>query len=134
MMMNGGIGGFSIFFGLMMLFAFAVFALVIGLVIYTIVKNAKQSRYNHAQPVLSVSAKIVSTRTDVHRSTSSGDAATGMSGSSSAYTRYYATFEVKSGDRMEFLIPDNVIGYLVQGDVGELTFQGTEFKSFVRVQ
>ena len=47
-------------------------------------------------------------------------------------TWYYATFQVESGDRMELGIPDRDYGYLVEGDRGSLTFQGTRFLSFNR--
>ena len=47
-------------------------------------------------------------------------------------TRYFATFEVESGDRMELTVPENEYGYLIEGDEGTLTFQGNLFLSFTR--
>lgn len=52
--------------------------------------------------------------------------------STSSSTYYYITFQVASGDRMEFLVPDNEYGMIVEGDVGKITFQGTRYKGFVR--
>ena len=48
----------------------------------------------------------------------------------SAYTDYFATFEFESGDRMELRIPSNQYGYIVDGDNGKLTFQGTRFLKY----
>jgi hypothetical protein len=53
---------------------------------------------------------------------------------SSVSTQYYVTFEVESGDRLEFLLPDSEYGMLVEGDIGKLTFQGTRYKGFERIK
>lgn len=50
----------------------------------------------------------------------------------SSSTVYYATFEVESGDRMEFGVPNKEYGLLVEGDRGRLTFQGTRYLGFER--
>ena len=47
-------------------------------------------------------------------------------------TSYYVTFEVKSGDRMELAVTGKEYGQMVEGDVGELSFQGTRFLGFDR--
>ena len=47
-------------------------------------------------------------------------------------TTYYATFQVQSGDRMELPVPATEYGLLIEGDEGDLTFQGTRFLSFDR--
>ena len=49
-----------------------------------------------------------------------------------ARTIYYATFQFPSGDRLELEIPNSHFGYLVEGDRGDLTFQGTRFLDFQR--
>ena len=38
----------------------------------------------------------------------------------------------EDGDRMELSIPTQDYGYLVEGDHGKLTFQGTRYLSFER--
>ena len=48
------------------------------------------------------------------------------------FTSYYVTFQVESGDRMEFEISDMEYGMLAEGDSGELTFQGTRYLNFQR--
>jgi hypothetical protein len=42
------------------------------------------------------------------------------------------TFEVKSGDRMELQVQGHEYGMLVEGDFGELTFQGNRYLGFAR--
>ena len=47
-------------------------------------------------------------------------------------TSYYATFEVESGDRMEFHLSGSEYGMLAEGDMGKLRFQGTRYLGFER--
>ena len=47
-------------------------------------------------------------------------------------TSYYVTFQVASGDRMEFHVTGVEYGQLMEGDRGELSFQGTRFLGFAR--
>jgi hypothetical protein len=84
---------------------------------------------NYQAPELSVQATIVTKRADIrrHMNTVNESAVHTISN-----TWYYITFEVESGDRMEFQVSDQEYGLLVEGDQGKLTFQGTSFKSFVR--
>ena len=46
---------------------------------------------------------------------------------------YYATFEFESGDRMELAMSGSEYGLLVEGDRGQLTFQGSRYLSFDRM-
>jgi hypothetical protein len=50
----------------------------------------------------------------------------------SSSTTYYVTFQVASGDRMEFMVRDTEYGMLVEQDTGKLTFQGTRYLGFER--
>ena len=43
-----------------------------------------------------------------------------------------ATFQVESGDRMEFSVSGREYGLLVEGDTGRLTFQGTRSLGFAQ--
>lgn len=113
---------FSIFPVLFML----VFLLVFGIIGYTLFRGIKQEHKNNHSPRLTVDAKVVSKRTNFHRS--SGDH--GHMGH--GHTTYYVTFEVKSGDRMELPVTGPEYGLLVEGDFGELTFQGTRYLGFQR--
>jgi hypothetical protein len=61
-----------------------------------------------------------------------GDAS-GVHGFHTHYdTLYYVTFQVESGDRMEFRLSGREYGMIVEGDRGRLTFQGTRYLSFER--
>lgn len=83
---------------------------------------------------MTVPAVIVAKRTDVsyHQHANAGD----MSGAHGFYTTsstiYYVTFQVESGDRMEFHVSGLEYGMLTEGDTGRLTFQGTRYLSFER--
>lgn len=50
----------------------------------------------------------------------------------SSSTTYYVTFQVDSGDRMEFSVSGQEYGLLAEGDRGKLTFQGTRYLGFER--
>jgi hypothetical protein len=50
----------------------------------------------------------------------------------STSTTYYITFEVESGDRLEFQVRDNEYGILVEDDMGKLKFQGRRYLGFER--
>ena len=106
------------FFGLFQIIWVLMFGLIFGLFISTLVKNAKQNRANDHSPRLTSEATVVTKRTKVL-----GD---------HARTIYYATFQFPSGDRLELEIPHNQFGYLVEGDRGKLSFQGTRFLDFER--
>ena len=95
-----------------------MFGLVFGMIISTLVKNAKTERKNDASPRLTSEATVVTKRTQVR-----GD---------HAHTTYFATFQFASGDRLELKIPYDRFGYLVEGDKGSLSFQGTRFLDFQR--
>ena len=115
--MNGFMELFPILFMLM-------FCMVFGLIIATVVKGIAQWNKNNHSPRLTVPATIVSKRTDVshHRH----DHHTHHS------TTYYVTFQVESGDRMELIVAGHEFGLLIEGDHGELTFQGTRYLGFRR--
>ena len=109
-------GGIFRIFPILFLF---MFALVFGLILSTLFRSAKQNRINNQSPRITSEATVVTRRTQVR-----GD---------HAHTTYFATFQFESGDRMELMIPHNRFGYLVEGDRGKLTFQGTRFVSFERI-
>lgn len=108
-------GGFQTIF-------FLIFALVIGGFILMLVSGICQWHKNNESPQLTVNAAVVSRRTRI----------SGGSGDTMASTWYYATFEVESGDRMEFSVSGQEYGLLAEGDTGQLTFQGTRFLGFER--
>ena len=122
-----GIIGFS-GFGMFSVMFTVVFILVIGLFVVNIVKGLSQWNKNNHSPELLVAATVVTKRTNVSNHNHHHDNNVHHSTS----TIYYVTFEVASGDRLEFKVSGQEYGMLVEGDHGELTFQGTRYLGFVR--
>ena len=106
------------------------FLIVIGIIIFQVIKGIGQWASNNNQPVLTVRSHIVSKRTKV--SNNSHAHGNGHHHSSTS-TTYFVSFEVESGDRMELQVTGTDYGQLAEGDVGELTFQGTRYKGFNRI-
>lgn len=113
-----------------------VFLLIIGMFVVMLVKGIGEWGRNNQSPRLTVEAVLIAKRTNVsyhhHHHPNAGDI-TGSHGfhtSSSASTSYYVTFEVESGDRMEFSVSGRDYGMLVEGDQGRLSFQGTRYLGF----
>lgn len=107
-----------------------VFVLMIGVFIAVAVKGIGQWNKNNHSPRLTVPATVVAKRTNVSRHHHSATE-THMAHTSTS-TTYYATFQVASGDRMELCVSGQEYGMLVEGDHGDLSFQGTRYLGFVR--
>lgn len=116
-------------FALFQLMFFVIFALVIGMFIFAAVQGIGQWNKNNHSPRLTVEATVVTKRVNVSRHHHSG---TDHMSHTSSSTTYYATFQVASGDRMELRVSGPEYGMLVEGDRGELSFQGTRYLGFVR--
>ena len=125
----GGYPGFGMTFSIMQVIMLLVFVLVFGIIIVTMVRGICEWNKNNHSPKLSVPAKVVSRRTAVSRH--HHHQGNGMHHTHTA-TSYYATFQVESGDRIEFLVSGTEYGMLAEGDSGELTFQGTRYLNFRR--
>ncbi len=141
-----GLGGFGDFFGyprlrwgirsLIWMDSFQVvfmivFVLVLLFFIKAILKGLFQWNKNNNSPLLTVDAKLVGKRSSVHHNHTGG-----VNHHNNHHhhetTSYYVTFQVESGDRMEFHVSGEEYGLLVEGDVGRLTFQGTRYTGFAR--
>jgi hypothetical protein len=109
-----------------------VFLLVIAVFVVNAVRAVTQWNKNNHSPVLTVDAKVVSRRTFVRTHHHGGDAAGTGGYHTSSSTSYYVTFEVESGDRMEFHLTGSEYGMLAEGDMGKLRFQGTRYLGFER--
>ncbi|GKX30665.1 hypothetical protein SH1V18_31450 [Vallitalea longa] len=114
-----GFGGFSFFNTIFPIFFIIVFVIII----ITVVKSLKEASYNRSQPKLTVNATVVAKRTHMTRRT--GD-------NNRGFTHYYATFQFDKGDRLEMKVDSYKYGMLVEGDKGNLTFQGNKFYDFER--
>ena len=125
----GGYPGFGMTFSIMRIMVPVIFVLVFGIIIVAMVRGICEWNKNNHSPKLSVPAKVVSRCTAVsHHHHHQGN---GMYHTHTA-TSYYATFQVESGDRIEFLVSGTEYGMLAEGDSGELTFQGTRYLNFQR--
>jgi len=132
-------GGFDTMFTIMPMFMCLIFAAIIGVIIFISINGAKQWSKNNNSPVLTVDATVVTKRIDVqntgmdmHHHHGTGMDMHHNHMSSSTYTYYYATFQVASGDRIEFKIRNAEYGLLAENDTGKLTFQGTRYLGFER--
>ena len=122
---NQGFGMFNAF-GIMFTI---VFVLVIGTFIVIAVKGIGQWNKNNHSPRLTVPATVVAKRTNVshHRHGGVND-----HHHHHTSTSYYVTFQVESGDRMDLHVAGTEYGLLIEGDRGNLTFQGTRYLGFDR--
>lgn len=116
--------GFGMEFQLFNVMFFLIFFLILGMFLFMIVKGLSTWNKNNQSPRLTVDATVVAKRTDVTHH-HGNDMATHS-------TWYYATFQVESGDRMEFAVDGMEYGMLAEGDTGKLSFQGTRYLSFER--
>ena len=126
--------GFDIGFGLFDVMFAVVFLLVISVFIVVFVKGISQWNKNNHSPRLTVPATVVSKRADIshHHHANAGDATGAHGYHTSTSTSYYVTFQVESGDRMELHMSGSEYGLLIEGDRGNLTFQGTRYLGFER--
>lgn len=124
-----GVDNFDMMFTVGPIFIMIVGVVILGSIVVTIVRGVGQWNRNNASPVLTVEARVVAKRADIrihHHGTAD------QMNMSHRVTHYFITFEVESGDRMEFEMPDMEYGLLVEDDRGKLTFQGTRYLSFKR--
>lgn len=86
---------------------------------------------NNNSPLQTVEARVVTKRMKVSgfgRTMTGRHTVTDMG--SSTYTRYFVTFELEKGNRIELGVKDAVYGMLAEGDQGVLSFQGTRYLGF----
>lgn len=126
--------GFGLMDALFPLVFGVVFFGILALFVATLVRGLTEKRKNDNSPRLTMDAVVVAKRTDV--TDYSMPVSGGITGAHGYHhttdTDYYATFEVKSGDRLELSISGAEYGQLAEGDRGELTVQGTRYLGFER--
>ncbi len=127
--------GYGMGFGIFELLFPIVFLLVIGGFLVVAVSGFRTWNRNNQSPRLTVPAVVVTKRTDIshHHHANAGDATGAHGFHTSSTTWYYVTFQVESGDRMEFSVDGTDFGMLAEGDHGKLSFQGTRYLSFERI-
>lgn len=123
-------GSGDMLFRIVPVLVIAGFLFAFGTILVRSIQGAKQWKRNNDSPILTVDATVAAKRADVqyHHQNTGTDSMDYMSSS----TAYYVTFEVASGDRLEFKIRDIEYGMLVENDQGKLTFQGTRYLGFER--
>lgn len=121
--------GFSMGFQAFEVMFFLVFALVFGIILVTAIRGLLRWNKNNHSPRLTVDARVVGKRTDITHHRHGNMDHPGHCHTSSSY---YVTFQVASGDRMEFSVSGGEYGMLIEGDAGELSFQGLRYLGFVR--
>ena len=121
--------GFGFGFSLFGIMFTLMFILVFGIFVVTIVRGISEWNKNNNSPRLTVPATVVSKRAH----TSHNHHNTGGHHHTHHSTSYYITFQVDSGDRMEYYTTGQEYGLLVEGDKGNLTFQGTRYLGFERI-
>lgn len=121
--------GFDTEFTIFMVFFIIMFVVILGIFIAVAVRGISRWNKNNNSPRLTVCATVIAKRTNVtHHHHNHG---VGMHGGYS--TRYFVTFQVESGDRMELEMYGEEFGLLVEGDRGYLSFQGTRYLGFERM-
>ena len=120
--MNMGLAapGFRTGFSVISVLVTLIFVVVLVVFVVILIKGIGQWSKNNRSPRLTVPAAVVGKRMKVSHHNDSGS------------TRYYVTFEVDSGDRMEFTVTGPEYGMLIEGDRGSLSFQGTRYLGFER--
>lgn len=127
---HSGFGMYSLMDTLFPFIFFIVFFIIITVFILSFAQGIRTWNKNNHSPLLTVPTKVVAKRSHTSHSHNTHD---NMPHSSSS-TSYYVTFEFESGDRLELHVASNEYGYLVEGDMGKLTFQGTRYKNFERIK
>ncbi len=97
-----------------------VVVLLFGTVTLTAAIAILRWRRNRRSPQLTEPATVVAKRQQAH-------------GRRSISTDYFVTFELRGGERVEFSLDGREYGVLVERDRGELTHQGSWFRSFARI-
>ena len=126
-MFGSAFGMFPAGFGMFGVMFTVVFVLILGVILVTLVRNIGEWNKNNHSPRLTVPATIIAKRTNVSHHHHAGE-----HHHHHTSTSYYVTFEVESGDRMEFLVAGHEYGLLMEGDKGKLSFQGTRYLGFER--
>lgn len=111
-----------------------MFLLIIIMIIVNFAKGITTWSKNNHSPRLTVFAKVVAKRQDTiyNQQGVAGDPTGAHGFHTTSHTTYYVTFQVESGDRMEFVVSGTEYGVLVEEDQGQLSFQGTRYLSFDR--
>ena len=112
--------GFDVLFNIV--FAL-IFCSVFIILAYGIITSITTWNKNNHSPQLNVSARVVAKRTEVshHQHPNNGDMSGSHGYSTTSSTSYYVTFEVDSGDRIEFSMSGSEYGIFKGQDILDLS-------------
>ncbi|OAS23874.1 DUF2500 domain-containing protein [Paenibacillus oryzisoli] len=99
-----------------------ILILAVGIFLSLIIKSLSVWTSNNNAPIQDRYCKVVSKRIQLSEGSSNVN----------ANTSYFVTFEFEDRSRIELWIGRQQFGYMIEGDRGNLTFQGTRFKEFDR--
>lgn len=102
------------------------FFVILGIILISAAGSLRKYFVNFRRPVLIVQSMVVSKRVEVSLRHMPDTA------ENRSETKYYITFELESGDRLEFSVDGKEYGQYVEGDEGLLTFKGDLFRGFER--
>ncbi|MFD3257405.1 DUF2500 domain-containing protein [Paenibacillus lentus] len=103
------------------------FIIILGIILISVGRGILRYAFNSKQPLLIVPTIIVGKRTEVSHRHNTDTAV------SHTDSKYFITFEVESGDRLEFPVSGQEYGQCVEGDQGKLSFQGNRYLGFERL-
>lgn len=118
------------FFGMFNVMFTIIFLLITAMFVFMLVRGIGEWNKNNHSPRLTVRATVVAKRENIsHHVNNAGNG----NFHNSTSTSYYVTFQVESGDRMEFCVRGKEYGMLIEGDRGNLNFQGSRYLGFERL-
>ena len=103
--------------------------IVIGGFIFVIIKGIANYSRNASQPVLTEHVRVIGKRTNVSSRMNSSNSNMHNRRTS---TTYYVAFETDAGQRLELRMSGREYGIIMEGDIGNLMYQGEWFKGFDR--
>lgn len=90
-------------------------------IVLAMVRVARRRAADQASPQLTAEARVVDKRTQV-----SGG------GNTPVEQRYFVTFQLSSGERLELAVSGTESGLLLPGDEGAVHWKGTRYLGFAR--
>lgn len=109
-----------------------VFLIAVAVIVVVLVKGVAQWHENNEAPRLTVEARVVNKREDIHyeQHANAGDITGAHGYHTTTSVVYFVTFQVESGDQMRFVVNSSEYEMLQEGMSGRVSFQGSRFLGF----
>lgn len=104
------------------------FAVVIGGITYQQIQKMRVSARNNTLPILTTSATLVSKRKDIIAQPPGINPKNQIAPS----TTFFASFRLPDSQTVEVQVNDVQFATLTEGEVGQITYQGTRFLGFTK--